>query len=808
MLEASDFHPGRSGREHLRSLALAAGIPFARVDEVLSPRRARRRRRRRVKGYSLGMRQRLGLASALLGEPELLVLDEPANGLDPEGMRWLRDFLRTFAASGGSVLVSSHVLAEVEQTVDRVVIINHGRFVAEAALAELTARVTSTVRVRSPQADRLAGLLTADGIAVTAAGDGLLSRLGHSRRARRRDRGCARRRPARARAGGDLARGGVPRAHAGRGGDAVVTRQIRSEVLKLRTTRTTFGLVLGLFGLVVFTVVIQLIATRVDSSSDFQLVTEDTQRSILQTAGLATLFSLLIGILAITSEFRHGTIRPTLLFTPARELVVGAKGIASAVAGGVLGLAAVVVTFAITLVWLQIEDVERAFSNGALLEMAAGIAGATLLWGVIGVGVGAIIRNQVGRDRRHDRLVTAPGPADPEPLSEGRQAPAERCERRVQRVERLAPALAGRGRARARALGGRVRRHRGAAHGASRRAMTVGDPSLFAAAEVERARAYHRPALPPLARPARDRPRRARPAGLHRGRRRVIRPVRRLAVVGADGRLHRSRAGADGAALDTDLVLVRVPPRARVGLLDPVCRRLGARPGEGARGRDRSHAASRWSGSSASHAGSHRGGLWRQPRSARRSSSLLSFVAPVVLEPLFNRFAPLADEELARSLRELSVRAGVPVSEVLVADASRRTRKQNAYVSGFGRTRRLVVFDTLVEDGDPDAVRLVLAHELGHRRAGHILKGTALGVAGTCVVVVLIWAVLQWQELLDALDVERPMGSSCRAVCAVVRDRRCSCSGRRSAPRSRGAGSGRPTGSRSSSPPTRAPSSG
>ena len=175
VLEASDFHPGRSGREHLRSLALAAGISFARVDEVLRLVELDGAAGRRVKGYSLGMRQRLGLASALLGEPELLVLDEPANGLDPEGMRWLRDFLRTFAASGGSVLVSSHVLAEVEQTVDRVVIINHGRFVAEAALAELTARVTSTVRVRSPEADRLAGLLTADGIAVTAAGDGLLS---------------------------------------------------------------------------------------------------------------------------------------------------------------------------------------------------------------------------------------------------------------------------------------------------------------------------------------------------------------------------------------------------------------------------------------------------------------------------------------------------------------------------------------------------------------------------------------------------------------------------------------------------------
>jgi STE24 endopeptidase len=135
---------------------------------------------------------------------------------------------------------------------------------------------------------------------------------------------------------------------------------------------------------------------------------------------------------------------------------------------------------------------------------------------------------------------------------------------------------------------------------------------------------------------------------------------------------------------------------------------------------------------------------------------LLSFVAPVVLEPLFNRFAPLADEELTRSLRELSVRAGVPVKDVLVADASRRTRKQNAYVSGFGRTRRLVLYDTLVEDGDESALRVIFAHELGHRRAGHIVQGTLLGVLGTCVVVVLLWAVLQWQALLDALDVSGP----------------------------------------------------
>jgi ABC-type transport system involved in multi-copper enzyme maturation permease subunit len=175
-----------------------------------------------------------------------------------------------------------------------------------------------------------------------------------------------------------------------------VKRQIRSEVLKLRSTRTTIGLVLGLLGLVLFTVIVQLIASRVDGANEFRLADEDTQRSILGSAGLATLFAILLGILAITNEFRHGTIRPTLLFEPAREIVIGAKGVASGITGLLLGLAAVVLTFAITLVWMTIEDVGRALTGAELLEMAAGIVTATLLWGVIGVGVGAVIRNQVG----------------------------------------------------------------------------------------------------------------------------------------------------------------------------------------------------------------------------------------------------------------------------------------------------------------------------------------------------------------------------------------------------------------------------
>jgi len=173
-------------------------------------------------------------------------------------------------------------------------------------------------------------------------------------------------------------------------------RQIRSEVLKLRSTRTSIGLVLGMLGLVLFTVLVQLVVSQVENSSDFQLSAEDTQRSILQAAGFATLFSLLIGVLAITSEFRHGTIRPTFLFTPARELVVGAKGLACGAAGAVLGVVAVAITFGITLVWLQVESVDRAIGTAGILEMAGGIVGATLLWGVIGVGVGAMIRNQVG----------------------------------------------------------------------------------------------------------------------------------------------------------------------------------------------------------------------------------------------------------------------------------------------------------------------------------------------------------------------------------------------------------------------------
>jgi ABC-2 type transport system ATP-binding protein len=181
VLEAADFHPGRSGRDHLFSLALALGqttdgdrsfvarerTASNRVDAVLELVELSGAARRRVGSYSLGMRQRLGLAGALLGNPELLILDEPANGLDPEGVRWLRDFLRGFAAEGKTVLVSSRVLAEVAQTVDQVVIINKGKLVTFAPLAELTARLSGGVRVRAPSVVRLQSALEGQGIRST-----------------------------------------------------------------------------------------------------------------------------------------------------------------------------------------------------------------------------------------------------------------------------------------------------------------------------------------------------------------------------------------------------------------------------------------------------------------------------------------------------------------------------------------------------------------------------------------------------------------------------------------------------------------
>jgi ABC-2 type transport system ATP-binding protein len=171
ILEANQFHPGRSGRNHLRTLARVGRIPDARVDEVLELVDLTAAARRRTKTYSLGMKQRLSVAAALLGDPQVLILDEPANGLDPHGIRWLRDLLRALAAEGRTVLVSSHLLSEVALLADDVVIIALGKSVMQAPVSEVLAGAGRGTRVRSPQRDRLATALQEGGVEATAFGD-------------------------------------------------------------------------------------------------------------------------------------------------------------------------------------------------------------------------------------------------------------------------------------------------------------------------------------------------------------------------------------------------------------------------------------------------------------------------------------------------------------------------------------------------------------------------------------------------------------------------------------------------------------
>ena len=173
-LEASSFHPARTGRNHLRVLCAAAGLPDERADEVLAQVGLGDAGTRKVRGYSLGMRQRLGLAAALIGDPAVLILDEPANGLDPDGIRWLRTFFRFLAQQGRTVLVSSHQLTEIQEVADRVVILDRGRLVRSGSIAELTAG-TDMVRVLTPTPEPLLAALTGAGLQAEHVGPGLLN---------------------------------------------------------------------------------------------------------------------------------------------------------------------------------------------------------------------------------------------------------------------------------------------------------------------------------------------------------------------------------------------------------------------------------------------------------------------------------------------------------------------------------------------------------------------------------------------------------------------------------------------------------
>ncbi|MFH8385649.1 ABC transporter ATP-binding protein [Kitasatospora sp. NPDC018058] len=179
LLDAGDVHGGRTGAAHLRALARSNAIPAARVGEVLAEVGLAEAAGRRIGGYSLGMKQRLGIAGALLGDPPVLLFDEPLNGLDPEGVLWVRRLLRRLAAQGRTVFVSSHMMAEMEHTADHLVVIGRGRLIADESLTEFAARAgRAGVTVRAAEPDRLTAVLRAAGATVRPGPDGALDVTG------------------------------------------------------------------------------------------------------------------------------------------------------------------------------------------------------------------------------------------------------------------------------------------------------------------------------------------------------------------------------------------------------------------------------------------------------------------------------------------------------------------------------------------------------------------------------------------------------------------------------------------------------
>ena len=361
-----------------------AGLPASRVDEVLALVEMSDAADRRAGGYSTGMRQRLGLAATLLGDPEVLVLDEPANGLDPQGIRWLRDFLRGTPREGRTVLVSSHVLSEVEQTVDDVVVIHRGRLVKSGSIASLIAR--TGVRVRSPKAAELAAALERDGAEVRVDGDAARGPGAHHRRGRRA-RLRHRRARARARRGGRLARGGLLPPDQRPGSErAVVSRLVRGELLKLRTTRTALGFTAAVVVLTLAIVLLTILAGDPKTIAD--------KRSALAVGSSISALLLVFGVVGAGAEYRHRTLAPALLVAPGRGRLLAARVIAYGLAGLIIGIVMTVVALAIGVPLLAGQPGPDLAAGDYLRACGGGLV-AIVLSTMLGVGVGTLVGSQV-----------------------------------------------------------------------------------------------------------------------------------------------------------------------------------------------------------------------------------------------------------------------------------------------------------------------------------------------------------------------------------------------------------------------------
>ena len=431
LLEARSVHTGRSAYNHLLALAQTHGIPKRRVTELIDLVGLHEVARKRAGKFSLGMGQRLGIATALLGDPSTLLLDEPANGLDPEGIHWMRNLLKGLAAEGRTVFVSSHLMSEMALTADHLIVIGRGRLIADTSVDDFVRRASQKlVRVRSPQAAQLRELVLRDGVTVTDIEPGLLEIARADRRGDRRGGRDPPHHAARADAAAGVPRGGVHDAdrrgrrvqgrrarRPGRGGgvtSAVATvetprleqtgpvtqsRVALSEWTKLHSLRSTR------WSLLVATVLAiglpALFAAVTSSHWGHMSLNDRADRHPLDIAlagvNVAQLAIAVLGVLVITGEYSTGMIRASFTAVPKRLPVLWGKIGVFAVVTFALMLPSVLIAFFASQAILSKHDIlQISFSDPGVARSVVGGAGYLVLIGIFALAVGAIIRNTAG----------------------------------------------------------------------------------------------------------------------------------------------------------------------------------------------------------------------------------------------------------------------------------------------------------------------------------------------------------------------------------------------------------------------------
>ena len=434
LLEARAIHTGRSAYNHLLALAQTHGIGARRVDEVIDLVGLREVARKRVGGFSLGMGQRLGIAAALLGDPETLILDEPANGLDPEGIRWIRTLLRDLAAEGRTIFVSSHLMSEMSLMADQLIVVGRGRLIASTTVDDFIRQASSdVVRVRTPDPQRLAAALAGDRRhGDQRQGAGRARGEGTAIRRHRRRRRCGGNRAPRADARAGIARGGVHATHEGRGrvprehglgrrigntgmstpalaqttaarrarhtGRVTQLRVARSEWTKLWSLRSTrwslLVAVIAMAGIGILFSAVQMAHWNQMSQSD-RLGFDPVDRAI---GGwhFAELAIGVLGVLVITGEYSTGMIRSSFAAVPRRLPVLWAKAAVYSAVVFALMLPSAVLAFFVSQAIDTQHHVQTTIGAPHVLRAVVGSALFLTAVGFLGLALGALVRNTAG----------------------------------------------------------------------------------------------------------------------------------------------------------------------------------------------------------------------------------------------------------------------------------------------------------------------------------------------------------------------------------------------------------------------------